>query len=350
MVRKFPRSLHYLFGFAIAIFLGNLCHAENETVFNTVQVRRRDYVNIADFVRYYNFEQKWDQKNQKITLNRKSTSLNLLLNSRECRFDGVRMWLNDPPIQYQNSTLLSEVDIRKTLHPLLCVPGEELKQKVKTIMIDPGHGGEDRGAAGNGGSVEKRLNIDVARRIEKLLNKAGFRTLMTRREDTYVSLEDRSDLTNSSEADLFLSIHFNSATPNTQAKGIETFCLTPSGLGSTDFIRKQFRIGQFGEEPGNKFDETNLLLAYLVQRNLILSLPNMADRGIRRARFHVIKATKCPSILVECGFLSNSEEEKWILSPTHRDNIAGAIVNGIKSYAELMNRENKSLVFNRNGD
>jgi len=310
----------------------------DEPVFNTVRVKGRNYVNIADLARYYEFDRNWTQNGLDVTLRSKLKwkKLGIKINSRDCMVNGVRVWLNDAPLESRNSVLISEVDVRKTLDPILRVWAVP-KRRVRTIMIDPGHGGEDKGTDGARNSIEKRFTLDLALRVERLLKQAGFKILMTRRADTYISLEDRSEQANSSDADIFVSLHFNSAKPNPQPHGIETFCLTPAGFNSTGSIRQRLGIGRFGEEPGNEFDRHNMLLAYLVQQRLLAGVPKAEDRGIKRARFHVIKATERPSILVEAGFLSHTAEEKRIRDPVYRNKLAVAIVDGIKKYADLMN-------------
>jgi len=324
-------------GLITAMGLAGVSQAD-EPSFNTVRIDDRNYVNLADVARYYEFNRNWTQEGLNVALRSKLKwkKLDLRIDSCDGKVNGVRIWLNHSPLENRNSVLISEVDVRKTLDPVLR-PWAVRKKKVKTVMIDPGHGGEDRGARGKRGSTEKHLTLDLAMRVEKLLKEAGFKVVMTRRRDTYISLEDRSELANSSDADLFVSLHFNSVANSKQPQGVETYCLTPVGLSSTGSIRQRFGIANFDKEPGNAFDYQNMLLAYLVQQRLLAGVPKVEDRGIKRARFFVIKATEIPSILIENGFLSHPVEEKRILTSAHRNKLAVAIVEGIKKYAELMN-------------
>ncbi len=306
-----------------------------EKVFNAVNVKGENYINLADFTRYYGFDQKIKRKDLDITLKSKYKTVQFKINSRECFVNEIRVWLDNTPLEYRNSILIPEMDVTKTFDPILrqwAVP----QRKIKTIMIDPGHGGEDHGSPGSRGTQEKKMTLDLANRLEKLLREEGFFTIMTRRRDIYVSLEDRSQLANSSDADIFVSLHFN-AVKSEEAKGIETYCLTPAGLSSTGAIHRRFGLGSFSEEPGNHFDAHNTLLAYLVQQKLIKNMIGAEDRGVKWSRFFVIKATERPSILVESGFLSNPAEEKQILDSAYRDKLAAAIAAGIIRYKELMN-------------
>lgn len=329
------RSFFAMFALWILSGSGLLQALENGT-FNTIRVDGVRYVHLSDFMRYYQFTSLQHDR-QNVILSSKTRRVKFLLNSRECVVNGIHIWLNEAPIDSHNSMLLPEVDVEKTIDPILRASAVPNKG-VHSIMIDPGHGGEDQGTLGYRRTQEKRYALDIAARVERELRKRGFRTLMTRRNDSFVSLEDRAEMANSSDADIFVSLHLNSASPNTRARGIETFCLTPVGLSSTGSIRRRLGIGDFGEEPGNRFDAHNMLLAYLVQQSIMTSLPKTEDRGVKRARFFVIKATERPSILIENGFLSNPAEEKLILSSAYRDKLAIAISAGIQKYASIMNR------------
>ncbi len=340
MLPRMTRHLDLIFTSLLALSLSLPVHADDEGTFNTVRVEGRNYINLADFTRFYGFSKR-SQQDKVITLRSRTRKLQLTLDSTQCRLNGITIWLNDAPMEHRSSVLLSETDVRKTLDPILR-PWTIPRRRVKMVMIDPGHGGQDPGTHGRR-TTEKFLALDLATRLDKRLRDAGFETLLTRRNDTFVSLEDRSDLANASDADIFVSIHFNTANtddkPNPKPHGIETFCLTPVGVSSTNSIRRRLGLGDFSAEPGNRFDTQNMILAFLVQQRIMSILPSAEDRGIRRARFFVIKATERPSILVENGYLSNPAEEKRILSAKYRDTLAAGIVEGIKRYAKLMNRE-----------
>lgn len=306
-----------------------------EGLFNTVRVGGRNYVNVADVVRFYRFEGNWRQAGLDVTLRSKARVFRFRVNNRECFVNNVRLWLNDAPIEARNSLLLSEVDVEKTLDPIFR-PWAVRKLPVRTVMLDPGHGGEDQGTTGTRRSLEKHYTLDLAARVERLLRAAGMRTLMTRRRDAYVSLEDRADMANSSDADLFVSLHLNSAKPARGPHGFETYCLTPAGMSSTGALTRRFGLGRFAEEPGNRNDRNNMLLAFLIQQGATAQVREVEDRGVKRARFHVIRATRIPAVLVEGGFLSNPEEEKRLMTAAYRQRLAETIANGILRYARIM--------------
>jgi N-acetylmuramoyl-L-alanine amidase len=162
---------------------------------------------------------------------------------------------------------------------------------------------------------------------------------MTRRKDEYVSLEDRAEQANVSSADLFVSIHYNSARPDRGPNGIETYCMTPAGTPSTG--GSAGRISDYQLNPGNKKDIYNVLLAYSIQHSVLKNL-EISDRGVKRARFVVLKETRRPAVLVECGFLSNPAEQSRIRNPAYREKLAQSIYRGILKFVGHVNPKKTS--------
>lgn len=171
----------------------------------------------------------------------------------------------------------------------------------RTVIIDPGHGGQDVG--GSWGKVyEKHLALDTAARLEFMLQKMGYQTVLTRRSDEFISLPGRVKTANSYRNAIFVSIHYN-YTWKTDVSGLETF---------------------YYNEPGQK-------LAGYVQ-NSILRYTHSVDRSAKFARYYVIRHTNMPSILVEGGFLNNTQERNRIKSAYFRDSVARGIADGIQTY------------------
>jgi N-acetylmuramoyl-L-alanine amidase len=173
--------------------------------------------------------------------------------------------------------------------------------RVRTVVIDPGHGGDDGGAT-EGRVFEKHLNFDVARRLEIQLQRRGYKTILTRTRDEFISLSQRSNIANKTRDSIFVSIHFNSAY-RTSAYGIETFYYTYDGYQ----------------------------LASRVHSSVCRKL-RPEDRGVKKAAYSVLRNTKCPAILVEGGFLSNSKERDRCLQPWYRQALAESIAVGIDVY------------------
>lgn len=171
-----------------------------------------------------------------------------------------------------------------------------------TVILDPGHGAHDRGAA-IGYVYEKHLALDTARRVEELLRKEGLKVIMSRSRDVFIPLQDRSALGNSKSNAIFVSIHYNYNRGGSGA-GAETYYHFSSSYMLAAYIQ-----------------------AYLVQRT------TMINRGVKSAGFHVIRATnKNPAVLVECGFVSNSTERARMMTGEYRKRIAEGIAQGIIAY------------------
>ena len=169
--------------------------------------------------------------------------------------------------------------------------------RFRTVVLDAGHGGIDRGAKGVDNSSEKTYALDTAKRVEKGLKRAGYRVVMTRRSDYFVTLPSRVALSNRQRGAIFVSIHYNWAL-RSSASGTETFY----------------------------YNSRSYPLAANIQRELARFSPN---RGVKRARFHVLRNNVSPAVLVECGFLSNSSDARKARSASYRQRLADAIVRGI---------------------
>ena len=184
-------------------------------------------------------------------------------------------------------------------------------RRISRILIDPGHGGNDMGAPGKE-SREKNLNLSLALEISKALQRAGFQTVLTRNNDTFLPLKSRVALVKKYKADLFISVHHNASTRNPQAAGIECFAhRTPR--------------------------PEDTLLALLVQQELIRATGSI-NRGVKFANFAVLRNNPVPAILIEAGFITNAAEEKRLLDPRWRYNAAYAVAAAVKSYAKALGR------------
>lgn len=238
---------------------------------------------------------------------------------------GVKIYLNSAVIEDRGVMYVAKRDFEKTISPVLA-PQPVSIPPIRTIMIDPGHGGKDPGNMNpRAGLQEKTLTLDVAKRLKALLENRGYRVLLTRTRDTYVELEERSAMSNRAKADLFLSVHFNGA-ESKSASGIETYCLTPAGQFSTNDAKR--KATGMSAESGNASDRWNILFAYYMQKTMVDKLDG-EDRGVRRARFKVLCDLACPGVLVECGYLNNPGEAANIATPVYRERIAQSLADGI---------------------
>lgn len=196
-----------------------------------------------------------------------------------------------------------------------------------TVVVDAGHGGDDGGTKG-GGIQEKDGTLDIALRLEKTLLARGVRVRMTREDDHYLSLPDRCDIANGSRADAFVSIHLN-ASPGTDAAGIETYYSSKQKLANAAALRQKIGVSAETEI----LDQRSAWLASCIQRR-VGKVPDTNDRGSRDSGFYVVKHTQCPAVLVECGYLTSTEEAAHLKSGAHRDHIASMIADGVCQFLQ----------------
>ena len=245
--------------------------------------------------------------------------------SRKSSYNNILIWLNSPAIRKNKHWSITKADEIKTVNCLLQQQTVLKGKQVKTVILDPGHGGDDSGAIGQRRVYEKKVVLDLARRVKRKLQSSSVRVLLTRDWDIYLGLSQRAKYANRQKADLFVSIHVNAA-DNRMASGIETYVMTVPGFPSTSSKLPDTKTYQ-----GNKNDEANMILAYCLQRSL-LAHTGAKDRGIKHARFAVLREAGCPAVLTECGFVSNPAEETKMIRAGYRDNIAKGIAQGIRSY------------------
>ena len=241
--------------------------------------------------------------------------------------DGVKVMLDDAVGAQRGHLTLSKRDYDKVFVPLFW---DAPKAPARRIVLDPGHGGKDTGKVnGTHKYTEKAATLDTAARLKILLEKQGFEVVFTRTKDVFLDLDDRAAMATSLKADLFISLHYNAGPAgDTTADGIETYCLTPAGQRSTNAGKAKSTTAA---EPGNRFDTANMALAWGIQRRLVKST-GAEDRGVRRARFAVLRTLSCPGVLIEGGFMSSRKEGALIADAAYRQKIAEAVSGGIVDY------------------
>jgi len=222
---------------------------------------------------------------------------------------------------------------------------------IDTIVIDPGHGGKDPGAMGKYGLREKFVNLDIAKRLGKLIEKnTNVKVVYTRDEDVFIPLWQRTQIANNSGGKLFISIHAN-ANNNRRIKGFETYILRPGKTADAVEVAERENNAIKLEEEESRYAnliEDNFIIASLmqnsfmkesedfagmIQNNLRKSIPS-PDRGVKQAGFYVLIGSSMPHALLEVGFLSNPLEEKQLRKPGYRQSIAEATFNGIITFKE----------------
>ncbi len=224
------------------------------------------------------------------------------------------------------------------------IPGAKKKNRADfRIVIDPGHGGEDSGARANG-VFEKTVALDVSRRAKYILEKAGYTVFLTRNNDSYLSLVERNQIAQKLNADLFVSIHANSAGTNHKAEGLETFHANSGALGlgtkEYSFGRSSSRYNPSTVIKALTLKKVNLSvnLANSIQKSLLKTLDKnkleAVDRGVKNQSFLVLLRGDFPSVLVEVGFLTNKEEAEMIKDKNYRTLLAYGLSKGVAKFVK----------------
>ncbi len=291
----------------------------------------REYVSLRSFCQFYGFDYRAPSGNDRFTSrNTAGHSISLKIGSPDAYIDGVHYVMSFPIEGGDHDWLVSRMDTIKLFEPVLRPTEISGRHTIRGVVIDAGHGGSDNGATSRLGS-EKNYTLDTAYRLDAILRGAGLKTVFTRRTDVFVDLYERAHIASLYPDYAFVSIHFNSASE--EARGLETYCLSPRGAASTSSA--YLTRGDIQKLPGNDYDTQNILLASMVHSEIIKLNPNdqSADRGVKRARFVVIKQNVLPAILVEGGFVSNHMEAARVNQADYRQHLAQAIARGVIKFA-----------------
>lgn len=224
---------------------------------------------------------------------------------------------------------------------------------MQLIVVDAGHGGAEMGAKGPSGLLEKDVTLDVAKRLQVgLARRLGVRVILTRETDKQVSLDDRTALANHERADLFLSIHVN-ASPATKASGAETYFLSYQATDDEARAAAALENNTIGVDtpPGSqalsmvlwdlaqsKYLAESSKLAEAIQDNLN-ELLRIESRGVKQAPFKVLMGATMPAVLVEIGFITNSDEEARLKDASYREKIAQAIIDSVAAFKEQVGKQ-----------
>jgi N-acetylmuramoyl-L-alanine amidase len=259
-------------------------------------------------------------------------TLVIQVGTRSAYWNGIEVRLGFAPQIIDGQPFVHGIDLDKNLQPLLKGWPNKGWPTNAVIVIDPGHGGADSGTrsvVGNG--CEKDYTLDWAIRVRTLLAANGWQVWLTRSNDVDVAISNRVAFAERHQAAFFVSLHFNSAGPNQAEAGLETYCLTPTGLPSS--LVREFADDTTLNSPNNAFDEQNFALAMTIHRAL-LQVNGHHDRGLRRARFPgVLRGQRRPAVLVEGGYLSNPHEAATIGDPAYRQTLAEAVAAAVNQFS-----------------
>jgi N-acetylmuramoyl-L-alanine amidase len=298
---------------------------------DVIKVSGHDYLTVENISKFYGLPAGVVARGEKMRFETVKNPLEFVSGSREAMINGARSWLCFPLMEQDGKYLVSRTDVAKTIEPLVRPHRVSNVGNVQTIVLDPGHGGYDKGQVSRYGN-EKDFALDVARKLRPLLQAKGLRVIMTREGDYFVPLEVRAKIANAAHNSIFVSIHFNATGDNPDATGFEIFSFTPRGAPSTSDTA--LTSTSYSMQPGSGVDAQSMALSACIYHSLLGHIPEY-DRGIKRARFAVLRLTKVPAVLIEGGFLTDRGEAKLIANKDWRSKLAGAIGVGIESYRAL---------------
>jgi N-acetylmuramoyl-L-alanine amidase len=291
-----------------------------------------EYVPLREWAEANRFHVTELKKDEEVRLTNRWNRLIFKVNSQRVEVDDITLFFSYPVLLHQSAVSIAQKDIDRCLRPILFPTKNDPKHVIKTIAVSAGHGGKDCGYQ-FGSYKEKNYTLLLAHELQKAAKQAGFKTVMVRDSDLFVDLEDRPRIAKRGKADVFVELHYNCAGPgNMESRGVEVYCLTPSGASSTNG-----GTDSYGPLPGNRNDERNVLLAYQIHSALVENA-SLADRGVRRARFVVLRDAEMPAVLVEAGFMSQPDEMRWIQDPVHRRQTAQAVLDGLLAYKRLVEK------------
>ena len=304
-----------------------------------VKLHGRDYVTADSIQRFYRFNAlKVDGKH--VWMRSPIYIVKASIGSYELLINNTKFILSDAVAESKGPALFSRLDLVKLIDPVLLPSHIHATEPFDTVVIDAGHGGHDSGAKGVYG-YEKDFALKMAISLNTALQKRGFKTILTRSTDEFISLPGRVEIANSTPRSIFISLHFNSSGPS--AAGVETWALSPQGASSTFMGSRGWDSSTF---TGNRRDSENIALATAVHAMVIHNLNaladkgmmdrNMVDRGIKRARWTVLTGCNRPGILFEGGFVTNATEGRLIAAQTYREYLTTSIADAVVNYRKAL--------------
>lgn len=293
------------------------------------------YRPLTDVARQFGFVKSWLTANKTMDLRSKSFALDFTANDRLMHLNYEPVAFGWPVVLYGGDLWMAKRDYDKNIVPLLLPRTLPDPPALHRIVIDPGHGGKDPGGENLALKLNEKANtLDVALRLAQILQKQGYVVTLTRADDHFVELKDRTAIANAAHGDLFISIHFNIA-PDPSVSGAETWVLTPPGEPSTN--RANLLASDMVVDSGNKFDLWNAVAGYLAEWALTKRV-GADNRGVKRARYVVLTDLQMPGMLIEGGFLTNTVEGRKIATAAYRQQLAQGIADGVALYAESLEK------------
>lgn len=358
------KRLTLLFFAALLLFTAGCATAPRRGAFRgtlssqAVKIDGKNYIPLALITGYYQAKCEWDAVARRADLVKGNKTFSFYVGMDYVAVNGKSERLSSPVVFYEGGVAIPADfaigSIGRLLGPSkaggnIKPPGTQ-KYLIRKVVIDPGHGGNDPGAIGRTGLKEKDLVLDIAKRVKEELTVNGVDVLLTRDRDRFIPLGRRAQIANESDVDFFVSIHANSARLK-GARGFEVYYLSPA-------VDDNARAVEAAENSFLKFDDSSFQhrntdleatiwdLVYTENREESIELAryiakavdvstSLHDRGVKSARFAVLKGAQMPAVLVEVGFISNPAEEKNLKNSSYRQAVASSIAKGILNYKNV---------------
>ena len=315
---------------ALALVLGLLAGsaaAADAGAWDVRKINGEDYVSADNIRQFYHFAS-LTRSGSTVTLENAKVMMKLTMGGAECSMNHVKFVFSKAVEELDSKAYVSRTDLAKLIDPVLRPNFIKNAGAFNTVVLDAGHGGKDPGATNSLGS-EAGYNLKIASLVKARLQSQGYKVVMTRDSDRFLSLQERVNVANAiTENAIFIAIHFNSG--GTGARGSETFTLSPSGVAH--YGRGPVEADKI-ERAGNEHDSANMALATSAHGSVLRALgTNTFDRGIKRARYTVLSGITHPAILLEGGFLSHPYEARLIHNEKYQAALASGIANAVDKY------------------
>lgn len=307
------------------------------------------YVALAPFCEGKGIKCDYDTFTRAMTLSHDAHKISLMAGQNMVLVDGAAQYLKEP-VELREGVLVVPYKFKEDVLDKWAASAPRPVLKIKKVVIDPGHGGNDPGTIGASGVREKHVNLDIAKRIAALLKEQGVEVILTRDKDEFIALSRRAEIANNAKADLFISVHAN-ANRVRSLNGLEVYYISPYIDDSARAFNTAQDVapdpeGAYFAPASNPQDLKAIVwdLIYTYNRALSVELAQSicksADRdldtkiiGVKNANFQVLRNTRMPAVLIEVGFLSNVKEERLLKNNYYRQKIAENITEGIINYA-----------------
>ncbi|MCM8781528.1 MAG: N-acetylmuramoyl-L-alanine amidase [Candidatus Omnitrophica bacterium] len=320
-------------------------------------IRGTEYLPLTLVCDAYGINWRWDSASRIVELNKSDASVRLRVGEYKVVANGVISIEEKPPLLNKGAVcipsdflrIINKIFLSGPTPPLFLEAQKELFPtvpsfyKIKKVVLDAGHGGYDPGAIGRDGIKEKYIALDITKKIKDLLEEKGIEVILTRRDDTFIPLWRRTDIANSIDADLFISIHAN-ASRTRRLKGFEVYYLSETIDDDARAVAaSENSIIRFDNESGYRYTDTLDTILWDIEltearrnsillANCIVSEVDVGKKSTKNARFYVLKGAKMPAVLVEVGYITNIDECSKLGWMEYRAKIAQQIANGILEY------------------